>query len=318
MINIFTAYKNGLSAAWKQKKMLFWLYGFNLLFAYLITMPLSMILTAALDRTTAADKILQGFDYTIYTTIMGTYGKGFNIGRTIITIGLIYLIVNIFFAGGILTIFVQDKKFKLKDFLAGSVEYFNRFLRLFLLSLLFIISAVIVYLLISKLFGLLTSTSATEHLPIILFIFKILILGFMLAMINMLFDYAKIMTVVNDFYDMFNTVKQSIMFVMMSPRKTMGLYISYLITIILFLIVYLFIESLIEVTSWLTILIFFLLTQVFMLSRIWIRMSFFAGQYSLYRSINTAMPGMSQEMLDEAVKAYEQRAKTENKEEYNP
>jgi hypothetical protein len=124
----------------------------------------------------------------------------------------------------------------------------------------------------------------------------------------MLFDYAKIMTVANDFYGMFKTVKQAIMFVMMNPRKTIGLYFSYLFTAIFLMIIYLFIESFISVTGWLTILIFFLWTQIFMITRIWIRMSFFAGQYSFYRFSNTAMPGMTKEVLDKAVEDYEKRA----------
>ena len=76
MISIFKAYKNGLAEAWNEKKMLFWMYGFNLLFAYLVTMPLSMMLSRALDKTTAAEKVLQAFDLTIFLTIMDDFGKG--------------------------------------------------------------------------------------------------------------------------------------------------------------------------------------------------------------------------------------------------
>ena len=282
MISIFTAYKNGLSAAWKEKKMLLWLYGFNLLFAYLITLPLSTMLTKALDNTTAADKILQAFDFTIYTTIMEVFGKGIDFGRTIATIGLLYLIVNMFFAGGILKIFIEEKKFKLKEFLAGCVEYFNRFLRLFLISVLFLILAILMYLLISKLFSFLTNNSPTEYLPLILFVLKILIFGILLATVNLLFDYAKIMTVVNDYHGMFKTVKQSVMFVMMSPRKTMGLYFSYLFTAILIMMIYLFAESFISVTGWMTILIYFLWSQIFMISRIWVLGSSFKVILSKY------------------------------------
>ena len=310
MISIFVAYKSGLSAAWKEKKMLFWLYSFNILFAYLLTLPLSTMLTKALNNTTAADKVLQTFDFTIYATIMETFGKGVDLRRTIITIGLLYLIANIFFAGGILKIFIDEQKFKLKDFFIGCMEYFNRFLRLFLISILFLISAIIVYLLISKLFKILTDNSVTEHLPVILFVIKILMLGLLFAIINMLFDYAKIMTVVNDYHGMFKTVKQSVMFVMMSPRKTMGIYFSYLFTAIFLMIIYLLVENFISVTGWLTILIYFMWTQIFMISRIGIRMSFFAGQYSFYHFSNTAMPGMSKAMLEEAVENYEKRLKT--------
>jgi hypothetical protein len=291
MIKVFTAYTNGLSSAWKEKKMLLWLYGFNLLFAYLITLPLSMILSKALDKTAAADNVLQAFDLTIFLTIMDEFGKGLSLGRTISTFGFLYLIINIFFAGGILKIFIEDKRFNLKEFFHGCVEYFNRFLRLFLLSLLFIIIAIITYLLISKIFGFFTENSITEHLPVILFILKVVMLFIMLAMVNMLFDYARIMTVVNDFHGMYATLKQALMFVMMSPRKTIGLYFSYLFTIILFMTIYLVVESFISVNSWVTILVFFVWTQI-----------------SFYHYSNTAMPGLTKEMLDMAVDAYEKRA----------
>jgi len=309
MISIFAAYKDGLSAAWKEKKMLFLLYGFNLLFAYLITLPVSMLLTKALDGTTAADKFLQSFDFAIYTTIMDVFGKGVNLGRTITIFGILYLIVNIFFAGGILKIFIEKAKFTFVEFFNGCIEYFTRFLKLFLISVIFLIIAVLMYLLFSKFLSLFTDNATTEHLPFLFFVLRLLFLGTLLAIINMLFDYAKIMVVVNDFHDMFATVKQSVMFVMMSPIKTMGLYFSYLLTIIFFMIIYLFIESYISVSGWQTILIYSLWTQLFMISRIWIRMGFFAGQYSFYHFSNTAMPGMTKAMLDEAVEDYEKREK---------
>jgi len=126
----------------------------------------------------------------------------------------------------------------------------------------------------------------------------------------MLFDYAKIMTVVNDFHGMYSTVRHAMMFVMMSPGKTMGLYFSYLFSGVLFVVIYLVIESFISVTGWLTIIIFVFWTQIFMISRIWIRLAFFAGQFSFYHFSNTAMPGMTKQMLDEAVENYEKR--TEN------
>jgi hypothetical protein len=317
MISIFAAYKKGLEMAWKEKRMLFWLYGFNLLFAYLITMPVAMMISNALAKTTTADKVLTAFDFTTLVTIIDIYGKGINMGRMITTFGILYLIINIFFAGGILKIFIEEKKFSLKEFFSGCVEYFSRFLRLFLFSLMFIIIAIIFYLAISSLFSLFTENATTEHAPLLLFILKILITGIMLAIINMLFDYARIMTIVNDFYGMYKTIKQALMFVMMSVRQTVSLYFLYVITLIVILLIYLFVESFISVTGWLTILIFFLWTQLFVISRMWIRMSFFAGQYSFYHHSNTAMPGMTKEMMDKAVEDYEKRAGKQNAAETN-
>jgi hypothetical protein len=309
MISIFTAYKNGLSLAWKERKMLILLYAFNLLFAYLVTLPFSDILSKALNNTIAADKVLQSFDYTTYTTIMDIFGKGVNFSRTITTIGILYLFVNIFFAGGILRIFIEEAKFSLNEFFKGCVEYFNRFLRLFLFSVISLLIAVLMFILFSKFLSLFTDNSTTEHLPFLFIVLRVLFLGTLLSIINMLFDYAKIMTVVNDYQGMYATIKQSMMFVMMSPLKTMSLYFSYLITILVLMLIYLFIESFISTSGWLTILTFVLGAQVFMISRIWIRMSFFAGQYSFYHYSNTAMPGLTKAMLEMDVENYEKRLK---------
>jgi len=308
MINILTAYKTGLSESWNEKKMLFWLYGFNLIFAYILSMPVSIMLNKALQNTTAASDTLKAFDFTIFATIMNQYAKSLSFSRSLITIGLLYLIVNIFFAGGILKIFAGENKFQLSEFLEGCVEYFNRFLRLFLLSVVFLLLVFVLQLVISKFFNFLTKNASTEHLRSILLFLRIFLIGIMLAFVNMVFDYAKIMTVCNDFTAMYKTMKNAVKFVLIHLRKTSGLYTLFLITAILILIIYLLLESIISVNSAFMVVVFFILSQLYMLTRVWIRLSFFSGQYTFYCHANTAIPGMSKEMLDEAVSQYEDRS----------
>jgi hypothetical protein len=309
MISIFTAFKNGLLNAWNERKMLFWLYGFNFIFAYLLTLPIVMMLSNALEGTTAAENVLEAFDLTILHTIIAEYGSGLTISRLLITIGLFYFVLNIFFAGGVLELFVEEKRFQLSDFFSGCVEYFNRFLKLFLILLLFLVGVFIVNLLLSDLSGLLTESAATEHAGILLFVLRMVIVVFLLALTNMIFDYAKIMIVVNDYYDMIKTVKLTLLFVMMSLFKTVGLYVLFFLTAVMIGCIYLFIASLIDISNGIMVFIFFILSQIYMLAKILIRISFFAGQYSFYHYSNTAMPGMTKEMLEEAVAEYEKRQK---------
>ena len=129
----------------------------------------------------------------------------------------------------------------------------------------------------------------------------------MLAFINMLFDYAKIMTVVYDYHKMIETVKLALMFIMMSLIKTAGLYMLYLFTAVSVFLLYWVVESALQVSSGFMVLMFFVLTQIYMLLKLWVRLGFFAGQYSFYFHSNTAMPGMSKAMLDESVANYELR-----------
>ncbi len=308
MISIFTAYKNGIALVWKDKKMLFLVYGINFIFSYILALPVSMMLSNALAKTTAADKMLESFDYALYTSIMDGFGKGFSLSRVLITMGLFYLILNVFLSGGILAAFIKNQEFKLSEFLSDCVLYFKRFIKLFLISIVFLITAALIFMSLSKLFGYFTEGAATEHLSLILFIVRILILMVMLAFISMLFDYAKIMTVANDYHKMMETVKVAMMFIMMSLIKTVSLYTLYLFTAILILATYWVIESAFNVSSGFMVLIFFIWTQIYIIFKLWVRLSFFAGQYSFYLYSNTAMPGMSKAMLDEAVENYERRS----------
>ena len=285
MIGIYKFFTEGLSLVWREKKLLFLIYLFNFIFAYLLTMPLSMIFSSALAKTTAADKILQAFDFTLYTSMRAHFGQGLSLGRLLLTIGLFYLVLNLFFSGGIIQTFVNREKFELTGFLKASVGYFKRFLKLFLISLIFMLSSVAVFFLLSELFGLLTKDAATEHMIVFLFGLRILILAGLLIVINMLFDYAKIMTVAHDFSGMFATVKAALIFVIQHPVKTAALYKYYLLSVILILLVYWGVESVLQVNSGLTVFVFFLLTQIYSLLKLWIRLSFFAGQYRFYAHI---------------------------------
>ena len=58
--------------------------------------------------------------------------------------------------------------------------------------------------------------------------------------------------------------------------------------------VQLFLEKIIPVNSGLTVLVFFIVSQLYILSRVWIRLSFFGGQYLFYHQTNMATQGINQ------------------------
>jgi hypothetical protein len=309
MISIWKAYKEGLNMAWQHKKMVFLIYGVNLFLAYIVLIPIASMMDKGLDYTTAAGQLLEAFDISIFSALWTEYGNAINLVGMIMSFSVIYLILNTFFAGGIFYLVNENLSFSLKDFLIGCVIYFKRFLKLFLVSLLFILMAILVYLLISTILAVFTNDSLTEFWPFTLFFIKVFFLICMLALVNMFFDYAKILIVYNDFYRIYKSLKDTMMFVIMSMPKTIGLYGLYFLTASALMAIYLFLESLFNVTGTISIFLFFLLSQIYIFTRVFIRISFFTGQYTYYKYSNTAMPGMSQEMLDDAVRDYEARVK---------
>jgi len=308
MISVFSAYIKGLQQAWHEKRLILVVYGFNLFFAYLITIPVSMMLEKGFANRIAATEMLHKFDLTYYLTIIRDFGAGLDVTRVILTFGLLYIVLNTFFAGGILTLFHRQEKFTLGDFFSGCVEFFSRFLRLFLFSLILFLLSIIIFFLLGALSGLITDNAATEFWPFLLFFLREFLLVLLLLFFNIILDYARIMTVVNDFHGMYQALKQAFMFVLMSMRRTMALYLLYLLTTVSLILMYLVVEHVLSVSSWITVLLFFIWSQLFMIARMWSRLSLFAGQYIFYKFSNTAMPGMTKEMLDKAVMDYEARS----------
>jgi len=307
MISIWKAYTDGFSMTWQYRKMIFLIYGVNLFLAYIALLPVAAMLDKGFDYTTAAGQMLEAFDISIFSALWAEYGKAINIGGMILSFSVLYLVLNTFFAGGIFYLIHEKLPFSLREFFSGCVIYFKRFFKLFLVSLLFIFFVILFYLLITSILGEFTKDAVTEFWPFTLFFVKVLFVIFMLAMVNMFFDYAKIILVYNDLHRIFKTVKDTLMFIMMSMTKTIGLYALYFFTAIVLLAIYIFLESLFNVTGTISILLFFLLSQIYILTRVFIRISFFTGQYTFFQYSNTAMPGMSKGMLDEAVENYEAR-----------
>ncbi len=313
MIPITDAYKAGLRSAWNHRPLLFTIYLINFVLAYFAVIPLSMMLSKGLANTTAAAELLRSWDYTLFVSLIREYGKGLSLGRILLTFSLFYLVINTFLAGGIMQTFIREEGFNRREFWAGCADFFHRYLKLMLFSLSFVFIALIFMIFIDGIFDWLAEGAVTERLHVVFTFIEIGVFIFLILMINMLFDYAKIIMAVNDFYGAWSTIKIAMMFVVMSMRKTAGLYFLFFITGLLLLAVYWFLESRLQVSSAFTVLVFFVLTQLYMLAKTWLRLSFFGGQYVYYRYSNTAMPGLTQEMLDQAVADYENRVSENRK-----
>lgn len=296
MTVIFKAFRQGLTDIWREKRLLFLVYTVNLFFAYLLTLPVIMMFSEALTNTTAADKLLEKFDFTIVTNIFMHFGKGLNLPTIIWPLGIFYLLLNTFLAGGIIQLFVSRQKFNFSAFVHACQVYYMRFLKLFALSLFFILTIVVINSLLARLFEWITADATTERMPFIFFSGRLLIIIAMLIITNMFFDYAKIITIVNETARTVRAVELAWFFVSRRFIESTGLYKLYLGTAILSFFVYLVVESYLQVSTPWMVFVIFLWTQIYILVKIWIRLSFFAGQTALYyRSVPAGMSGQLME-----------------------
>lgn len=206
-------------------------------------------------------------------------GSFFNQYTGIIGLGLLYVIAWTFFAGGIIDTYQENGGFSRERFAAAAARYFFRFLQL-------VVMAGILYYCVYRyvgrpLFNVLTDWSRDwmDERPILFLTMSIYALVFFIVtLINVVFDYAKIHAVLEDRSNMLAAAFRGFAFVIRHPAKTLGLYYLIGILAIFIMAAYGFVAPGAGQSTVPTVVLAFLAGQIYLLARIWIKLVFLAGQ----------------------------------------
>jgi len=264
-------------------KMWLILFAVQVLFAIILIIPLKAQLNEMLSHSLAGEEILRGIGANVFFEFITHYAQTISLEFSMLLIfGLVYLCISIFFNGGIITSFVKESgSFSVQTFFGGACLFFGRFLRLFLFSLVFMLLIIPIHIGIGTLFSWIAGDS--EPIQVILQIVKIIILLFILFLIKMVFDYAKIRTVVFERHDMFKTGLHAWGFVYQHLGKTLGLYYLIAALGLLFFLLYTGIGKFNVVSTGFGILIILLWQQFYAFSRMGIKLLFYSAQVILYK-----------------------------------
>jgi len=273
-MTVFNAIKKGLYLTMNNKRMLSIVYLINILLGIVIIYPVYNKIKNITDASLWADKILERFNFTFFSEFLLKYPSIFdNIKLSVFVIGLFYILITIFFAGGILKIFKNEGKFDAFSFFGGCGKYFLRFFRLFLYSIIFYIAFIIIFAIINSVFVVSNFTS---------FIIMAIILIAGLCFVDMLFDYAKIDSVYSDNRKMYKSVWKTLKFVFKNFFKVIFLYsIIFVIGVVLFLL-FNYISKVTAATSSSGIIILFIIQQVYIISKFFTQLLFYSSQYVYY------------------------------------
>jgi hypothetical protein len=209
----------------------------------------------------------------------------FRLPLAVLIMGLLYIILHTFLAGGILFIFNQNTlKFKMKKFFKGSGTYFFRFLLLLLISSVILFS--LVYILeygFNLIMDNVENNSLSEITPFYYNLGFSVIIFFLILFFQMVFDYARIKIVLEDRRDVLKTVFQAFGFVFRRPFSTLGLYYLIFLIQVTITIGYIFLKEFIPQSDWLFVLFAFIIQQLFIFLIIWLRCLLYSSQMELYR-----------------------------------
>ncbi|HKI78508.1 MAG TPA: hypothetical protein VKA26_08210 [Ignavibacteriaceae bacterium] len=289
-MKLITAYKNGFISAFKTKKLATTIYAITFLLALAIAIPFKGTIMKEAGSSMAFEKLLKGYDYTVYTDFMhNSYAAIQPYISIAIWMGIFYLIFTIFFSGGILTILKNgEEKYSLRSFWEGSARYFSRFFRLALYMLIFqIFIAVIYYIALFAILGSAYHSVKSEASLFYMGLIGIIIHLFIFILLLIVTDYAKVMMVEHEEYRPFRTILRAFGFSFRHFLSAYLLYILLLVVPLILFIIYFKLEDIIGMSSGLTILIVFILQQLFIWSRIYIKIWILGSELNLYRNFDT-------------------------------
>ena len=309
-MKIFQAFKSGSQHVNKTKKYLFFAYAINFLLVIVIAYGLASTLEESIGKSASGETLLEDFDEfwflnfsalakglaeTFDPSVTGIgavfnsldtalSGSLFDVSPLIAGIGSLYLLIWIFLSGGFLSIYVHKFPHKSSEFtfFQSAAKFFPR------IGVLSIISGILYVILFAYLFEFLTwvvdeisRETIDERTHFIYTMIKYFLLWILVLTINIIFDYSKILVVIRDSKNVLSVPVPALKIVFTNFFKTYGLYFLIGSFWIISIIIYWIIVPGAGQSSWITIFLAFLVGQIYIFSRIWIRCLFIASQSEL-------------------------------------
>ncbi|MVM38392.1 hypothetical protein GO730_13735 [Spirosoma sp. HMF3257] len=287
---------NTLSIAFRQTigsfRLLWLIYAITLVLSLLVALPFYNTLKVEDQNSLAFLNLLNGFDYTIYSDFMHRSQRVISplisVGRWL---GLGYVFLSIFFAGGILLRFAQpNAQFNAGLFWQGCSHYIGRFLRLFLVTLLFVVVGAGLWLVAGSLVGVALSDTLTERgqfwIGLVFFALFALTATFLLC----IGDYAKVLMFQEDELNAFRAFGQAGRLVLRHMARTYGLYLLLIVIGTGVFGIYFLLDEAILMSNWATILLMFLVQQALIFVRVGLKVWSLGTAYTQYKKLPKPVP----------------------------
>jgi hypothetical protein len=287
-----------------------------LLCVYLVTLitalPFSLLmrdaLQAHLGNSMAADAAARGVNYqwwseftgqanalgkTFTTTVIGFAAVLDNLSAlldgesrppALLWLGAFYLLLWLFLAGGILDRYARARPTRSYEFFTACGVYFVRFLRLApMIGLAYYVLLAHVHpLIFGNLYGELTRDVTVERTAFLWRLTLYAVFGVLLILVNVVIDYAKLRTVVEDRRSMIGALVAGLRFVRRNLPAVAALYLLNGLLFVAVLVLYALVApgaGAAGAGMWLGLAI----GQLYLLARLWVRLVFFAAEASLFQ-----------------------------------
>jgi hypothetical protein len=301
----------GFRATANLTRMVLLLFIINLVFSLILAFPLYRSLKDSFGSSLVGEKMARGFDYLWWeefrdqsrgletTFTPSVIGKGaildniqalvetmvFNFPPLLFILVVLYIILHTFLAGGILSTFNQERQeFTMKGFFEGAGFLFSRFFYLTVLSWIpFLAVGIFLAAGFESMVSNVARSAISEIKPFYFGLISSAIIFFILLLLQMVFDYARIKIVLEKKHDVLESAIQAFAFALRHPFVTVSLYAFLFLIQAAVTVVYILAKEALPQSNFLEVLAAFFLQQIFIFVLIWLRCWLYSSQLELYR-----------------------------------
>lgn len=287
---------NSLAIALRQTlgsvRLLWLIYGITLVLGLLAAIPFYSTLKTEDQDSLAFLNLLNGFDYTVYSDFMHRSERAISPLLSVSRwVGVLYLFMSIFLAGGILLRFSQpNTRFNVELFWQGCSHYFGRFLRLFGVTLLFIMVGAGFWLVAGSLVSIAVNDTFTERGLFWIGAGFFALFAGTATLLLCIGDYAKVLMFREDEHNAFRAFGRAGRLVLRNVGRTYGLYCLMILIGAGLFGIYFLLDEAILMSGWVTILIMFLIQQTLIFLRVALKVWSLGTAYSVYQTIPQPIP----------------------------
>ena len=265
-------------------RLLWLIYGLTLVFGLVAALPLYSTLVREDQNSLAFLNLLHRFDYTVFSDFLHRSGHTLlpllSVGRWL---GLLYIFLNLFLAGGILRHFAQPNvPFDAGMFWQSCSRYVGQFLRLFGVTLLFVMAGAVIWLIAGSLIGIALSDTLTERGQFYIGLVFFTLFTFTATWLLYIGDYAKVIMFCENDQKAFHAFGRASRFVLRNPGQTYGLYCLLILVGAGLFGLYFLIDAAILMQNWLTIAVMFIAQQSLIFARIGLKVWSLGTAYGVY------------------------------------
>jgi hypothetical protein len=268
-------------------KFLFLFWGWNACLAFILSVPVYNALLENLNTSILNESLGSGFDYIWYVQFRYIFEANFNQLPFLIysTLG-VYLLVQEFFTGGLIAVFNNPKKNHIVDFFYGGVKYWVRMTQVFLISLVFFALAFKMSDICSNLITTWFINSENVVWEFLIRALKYVFLICFLGFVMMFSDYCKMNLAIKDHHKIVKAIFETALFIKKNFYIVGVTFLAVNIIGAIGALGYNLIEKQIPRSPYYFLILFFILQQMLIIFRLFIRMLFYSTGVYLFNELS--------------------------------